>query len=160
MKVIVWPNPAALGSIGVTGINWHYPQWANLTEAEIVAIVIAQDLPKLGLNITETHVVDKVPGDHDCPLVDGRVQCEFRDAWEWTDRISVNMPKARTIHMNRIRVYRNAELEKESGSKDRQPAEIEALFTPERQARLQELRDIPQTFDLAKYRVPGTLKAA
>jgi hypothetical protein len=85
----------------------------------------------------------------------------FRDAWEdAVDMVSTNMPKARVIHMDRIRTVRNIELEKESGSKYRQPEEIEDLFAPEHQARLQTLRDIPQTFSLGGFRTPETLKAA
>ena len=85
----------------------------------------------------------------------------FRDAWEDTGTaVRVNMPKARIIHMDRIRTARNVELEHESGSKFRQPPEIEVLFTAERQTKLKTLRDIPQTFDLSKYRTPTTLKAA
>jgi hypothetical protein len=86
---------------------------------------------------------------------------QFRDAWEWnTAAVAVNMPLARPIHMNRIRVVRNVELVKESGSQYRQPAEIEALFTAGRQRLLQTLRDIPQTFDLSVYTTPEELSAA
>ena len=83
----------------------------------------------------------------------------FRNAWK-DDGVSVtiDMTKAHIIHMNRIRKARNVELEKESGSKFRQPPEIEALFTTERQTRLQALRDIPQTFDLTTD-TPEELKA-
>lgn len=85
----------------------------------------------------------------------------FRNAWEDTGVIvQVNMPKGRLIHMDRIRNVRDAELEKESGSRFRQPPEIEELFTPARKARLRELRDIPQTFDLEPFATPEELKAA
>ena len=85
----------------------------------------------------------------------------FRDAWEETGSVvQVNMPNARLIHMEWIRAARDVELEKESGSRHRQPPEIEAIFTPERQLRLQVLRDIPQTFDLTIYPTPETLKEA
>ena len=85
----------------------------------------------------------------------------LRDAWEDSGTaIRVNMSKARLIHMDRIRRDRDIELERESRSEFRQPAEIEALFTSERQARLRALRDIPQTFDLTGYTTPEALKAA
>ena len=85
----------------------------------------------------------------------------FRDAWECpAGRVVFNMVKARTIHMNKIRLARNSALEVESGSRVRQPAEIEALFTTERKARLQALRDIPQTFSLTTpNNTPNELKA-
>ena len=72
----------------------------------------------------------------------------FRDAWEDTGTgVQVNMPKALVIKIARdIRPVRDEELKKESGSQYRQPPAIEALFTPEKRARLQVLRDIPQTF--------------
>jgi broad specificity polyphosphatase/5'/3'-nucleotidase SurE len=90
---------------------------------------------------------------------DGNDIPTFRDAWEDTGTVvQVNMPKARVIHMDRIRVVRNAELVKESGSKYRQPEEIEVLFTPRHKAKLQELRDIPQTLNL-DVDTPEELKA-
>jgi len=73
----------------------------------------------------------------------------FRNAWECHDEsIDINMPKARGIHMDRIRVVRNAELVKldlaslraiEAGDTDAQ-----ATIATEKQV----LRDIPATFDL------------
>jgi hypothetical protein len=71
-------------------------------------------------------------------------------AWEMdADGLPVvNMPKARGVHMDWIRRARNLELIKVSGSTDRQPPEIERLWTPQRAARLKYLRETPQTFDL------------
>jgi len=84
-------------------------------------------------------------------------------AWEMDvdGRPKINMAKAQRVHMDCIRLVRNRALERESGSRDRQPPEIEALFTPERKARLQALRDIPQTFgpDLARCQTPTELRA-
>ena len=84
-----------------------------------------------------------------------------RDAWEWaTTKVAVTMAKARIIHMDRIRQVRDVELEKldvpflkalESGDTLEQQR-IAALKNT--------LRDIPETFDLAKYRSPATLKAS
>lgn len=85
----------------------------------------------------------------------------FRDAWEdQTTAVIVNMPKARIIHMTRIRKVRDQEL----ASLDVPYLKaLESGDGPEQQriaALKQALRDIPQTFDLAKYRAPNTLKAA
>ena len=83
-------------------------------------------------------------------------------AWEMDvdGRPKVNMVKATNVQMDYSRQVRGKELERESGSRYRQPPEIEALFTPDRQARLEALRDIPQTFDLNGFTTPETLKAA
>ena len=104
------------------------------------------------------YVVDEIdrPG--------GEVNAEndyFFDGWEWlNNRCKVNMPKARIIHMDRIRVVRNAELVKLDVAFMRA---IEAGDVVEQQriaALKQELRDIPQTFDLSSFRTPNTLRAA
>jgi hypothetical protein len=74
----------------------------------------------------------------------------FRDAWEdlGIGSVQVNLPKARGIHMDKIRLVRNNELANldvpfmkalEDGDTDTQ-ATIKI--------KKQELRDIPQTFDL------------
>jgi hypothetical protein len=83
-----------------------------------------------------------------------------RGAWEMdTDGTPrVNMEKARGVHMDAIRLVRNAELEKkdvpfmravESGD-----TEAQAAITEEKKI----LRDIPQTFDLTT-RTPAQLSA-
>lgn len=92
----------------------------------------------------------------------GKSDRAFREAWtddEPGDQIDVNMPKARVIHMDRIRTVRDAELERESGSRSRQPPEIEALFTGERQNKLQALRDVPQKCNLEACTTTGELRA-
>lgn len=83
----------------------------------------------------------------------------FRGAWELTgDVVSVNMPKARVIHMDRIRILRNKKL------KDLDVDYIMALETSD-QANMSEiaalkkiLRDIPQAFDLSVAKTPEELK--
>lgn len=83
----------------------------------------------------------------------------FRDALEDDGvGVSINMDKARAVHLGRIRTIRNEELVKTSGSKYRQPPELEALFTSQRQVLLQDLRDIPTTLDL-NVSTPEELKA-
>ena len=76
----------------------------------------------------------------------------FRDAWCRGDgkSIDVDMPKARTIHMGRIRQVRDAELAR---------LDIEQLKGNDVAAQKQKLRDIPQTFDLTVAATPGELKA-
>jgi len=74
--------------------------------------------------------------------------------------INVNMAKARTIHMNNIRVVRNREL----AAKDITFMRAVEDAAPDAQARLktekQNLRDIPQTFDITTgVDTPEQLKA-
>jgi len=73
---------------------------------------------------------------------------------------TIDMPQARTTHMDRIRVRRNRKLATldapymialETGDTDTQ-----ARIATEKQA----LRDIPQTLDLTVYSTPEELKAA
>jgi len=81
----------------------------------------------------------------------------FFDAWEWNDGCKVNMPKARVIHMDRIRTVRDAELLKLD------VVYLKALETGDtaEQSRIaalkQELRDIPATFNLSTAKTPATL---
>ena len=62
--------------------------------------------------------------------------------------ISVNMTKARAIHMDKIRIMRNAELAKKDISFMRAvesgDTSAQTIIATEKQT----LRDIPQTFDL------------
>jgi len=85
---------------------------------------------------------------------------QFRDAWEWANGVRVNMPRARIIHMDRIRNVRDAELE-QLDVPFMQALEAGDVAEQQRIAGLKQvLRDIPQTFDLSRYRTPATLKSA
>jgi hypothetical protein len=85
----------------------------------------------------------------------------FRDAWVHTGngRCEVDMDRARSIHMDRIRRARDAELAKldvpymKAQERGDQDAMIQIA------AQKQALRDIPQTLDLNAARTPGELKA-
>ena len=86
----------------------------------------------------------------------------FRDSWEdtGTGPVQVNLPKARGIHMDRIRQVRNAELVKKDVDFMRA---IEAGDTSAQStiaAEKQTLRDIPQTYNLSCFKTPEELKAA
>ena len=84
----------------------------------------------------------------------------FRNAWDHGgDRVTVNMDKAREIHLNRIRDARDKkliDLDKETmkalGKKD-------DVFRAAVEAQKQVLRDIPQTIDLTVAKTPEELKA-
>ena len=84
----------------------------------------------------------------------------FRDAVEDTGTsIQVNMPKARVIHMDRIRTVRNAELEKLDGSEQVAIRSGDTLEVDRIRALKTKLADIPQTFDLTLAVTPEELKA-
>lgn len=76
----------------------------------------------------------------------------FRDAWvDGGDQagIVVDMPKAREIHMARIRHTRNVKLKE---------LDIETMKGRDVQSEKQVLRDLPQTFDLSVAQTPEQLK--
>lgn len=83
----------------------------------------------------------------------------FRNAWECPDGVvRVNMPKARGIHMNTIRVVRNAELAAKDITFMRAVEVGDTLSQSTIAIEKQVLRDIPQTFDLTA-RTPEALQA-
>ena len=118
----------------------------GLTEAEALRRIAAKDEPELCL---ECVVIDET----ELPLENAdrgsKVVTDFRDAWVWDgSKIVHDLPKARAIHMDRIRAVRNEELTKrditflravEAGDTDAQ-----ATIAAEKQT----LRDTPQTFDI------------
>ncbi len=94
----------------------------------------------------------------------GKVRPEViaKYAWEMDvdGRPKVNMPKARAIQMDYIRVMRDAELVKFDVPFMR-AVEAGDVVEQTRIATLrQTLRDIPQAFSLSSYTTPETLKAA
>ena len=74
--------------------------------------------------------------------------------------INVNMTKARTIHMDKIREVRNAELAAKDitfmRAVEAGDASAQSTIGTEKQV----LRDIPATFSLDSYADPAALKAA
>ena len=94
----------------------------------------------------------------------------FRDACRYspTKGVVLDLPAARAIHLATIRQVRDAELAKLDilymkalEAPDPDAIGAEQYFRMKEIADLkQALRDIPQTFDLTKYRTPATLKAA
>ena len=93
--------------------------------------------------------IDDIPNDRN-----------FRDAWrDGGSTVEVDMPKARVIHMDRIRVARDAALD--TADNDLKTAEDNndmpeiALIRNRRRT----LRDIPATFDLSGATTPDALDA-
>jgi len=88
------------------------------------------------------------------------VDRRFRNAWtRGAGNIEVDMPKARTIHMDRIRVERDKALAQNDtdfaiAQKGRNVADENRII-----AEAQVLKDIPQTFDLSGATTPEALDA-
>lgn len=118
---------------GSCGVILPSPAWAGTLEE-----LAAKDVPAG----KEWRIVDadKIPADR-----------TFRDAWtddDPTETVDINMPKARDIHMQRIRTMRDIELAK---------LDVEQLKGSDVAAQKQILRDIPQTFDLSQAQTPEQL---
>ena len=85
----------------------------------------------------------------------------FRGAWvDNGTAVIIDMPKARLIHMNRIRVVRNAELVKLDIPHMTALSRGDVVGAAATETQKQVLRDIPHTFSLAGFTTPETLKAA
>jgi len=83
------------------------------------------------------------------PATDVPTDRYFRPVWEDTGTaVQVNMPKARGIHMDKIRVVRNAELAAKDVTFMRAVEAGDASGQSTIATEKQTLRDIPQTFDL------------
>jgi hypothetical protein len=121
---------------------------ADESEDDFVQRIILKDVPA---DATDVRVIDasEVPKDR-----------TFRNAWrQQANELAVDMPKARAIHMDRIRRARQSELERldlewmrAMGRKDQPAADV---F----EAKRERLRNIPQTFDLTGAATPEELGA-
>ena len=108
------------------------------SEDEAIAAIIAKDIPadkqSSAIIIDKSQVPDR----------------KFRDSWKQeSSSVVEDITKARAIHMDRIRVYRNAELAKED-------INYQIAFEQDNNSKKnsvaskkQMLRDIPSTFNLS-----------
>jgi hypothetical protein len=148
----VWVHPVT-GEVWTTGFAWNdATRPPDLSDDEFLAHAMTKLFRDLGLPSDLAYRI--VPSE----VVSAQDQY-FRDCWEDIN-FTVNMTKARDLHMGEIRRVRNAELAKldipwmkavEAGDTSAQ-----AAIASEKQT----LRDIPQTFDLSVYTTPESLKAA
>lgn len=110
--------------------------------------VLAKDVP---LDATDVHIVDSsaVPEDR-----------TYRNAWQLEGKkVSVDMQKARAVHMDKLRKLRDAKLKQldtdyliaDEGGDPAKKAAIKALK--------QKLRDMPENFDLSLAQDPDQLKS-
>tara|TARA_Y100000310_G_scaffold107209_1_gene105690 strand:- start:200 stop:697 length:498 start_codon:yes stop_codon:yes gene_type:complete len=156
MKIILTPNPAPPHNLQRIVYN---PDWlAGMTEDDIIVRVVARNR-EAGLIRDDYWVVDEAD------LPGGAISVEndynyFFDAWEWLgDGCKVNMPKARVIHMGRIRLQRDAALEALDVPFMRAVETGDAAEQQRIAAAKQQLRDIPQTLDLDGCATPEALGA-
>lgn len=117
-------------------------------ESEAISVIMAKDVP-----VDATNIII-------CNATDLPKQENFRDAWErFGVSVRVNMQKAQAMHMNDIRSMRNKKLSELDvlqmraivGQKN---DEINSIENDK-----QNLRDIPETFDLSQAKTPDDLKA-
>jgi len=84
----------------------------------------------------------------------------YRDAWVYaSDKVVVDLPKARNVHLNKIRARRNEKFI-ELGFPVKLDSSLEKAIIPEEtRAILQALRDIPQVLDLSEVNTLEELTA-
>ena len=97
----------------------------------------------------------------ECPIVDLAPIRVFRSAWKVeAGVVDVDMPKARVLHMDAIRVVRNAELVKEDVTFMRAVEDGDTDAQATIKTKKQTLRDLPATFDITTdVDTPEKLKA-
>ena len=153
MKYIITPNPSAPNNLRQISLPYNSGSRTFASEDAMIEHVVTRSKATGLIGADAPHyVVDEsaLPNDH-----------YFFDAWEWVDgAVAVSMAKARVIHMNKIRISRDAELADkdiafmraiEAGDTDAQ-----GTIRTEKQA----LRDIPQNFDITTgVNTPAQLKA-
>ena len=147
MKIFLTPNPEPPYNLMVSSpAYFDRERGEEETDDDVLnrTMLRFREVNNISADV-ESYIVEdtEIPADHECNTL-----CEFFDAWEWKDSgARVNMAKARGIHMDRIREMRDKELAKK---------DIEYMKALEANdgsaatvaAKKQELRDIPQTFDL------------
>lgn len=124
----------------------------NIDEADLAEDFILQRalnlLPPDAIN-PQVITPAEVPGDRN-----------FREAWEHGgSQVSVNMDKARNIHMDRIRVARDAKLAALDVDTMKAVGKGDNVARDAVESQKQALRDIPQTLDLTVAKTPEELKA-
>lgn len=146
MKAIAYTRPDGGISICHPVISKDDPK--GFTEEQALERALKKDIPA---DATNVQVIEKnaIPNDR-----------TFRDAWAQNGKaVHVDMPKARELHMGRLRKMRNEKLDQldkdfNRASGQKKQAEADAI-----EAKRQRLRDMPATFDLSAAKTPDELKA-
>jgi Phage tail assembly chaperone protein len=150
---VIIPAPKARLQLWDEDLKAHVPESDEVFQARIAA----KDVPPDAIGVTPCDVAE-IPADR-----------SYRDAWclpdagdddcaEETTAVAVRMSKAREIQMGSIRWARDARLAALDVTQQRalvakNDAEVQRIETVK-----QELRDIPQSFDLAAAKTPAELR--
>jgi hypothetical protein len=151
-NVAIWTNPLD-GEIKVTGFAWNdATRPPGLTDDEFLAYAMERTFQSFGVSVsTPYRVVDEA--------IPAAKYSLFRAAWTDFD-LTVDMDKARVLHMNDIRKVRNAELVKEDVTFMRAVEDGDTDAQAAIKTKKQTLRDIPATFDITTdVDTPEKLKA-
>jgi hypothetical protein len=132
-----WPMPGATAT------------WAE-TEIEFTQRIVEPTLPLGAYNVTTiTDPDDKIPTDR-----------RYRDAWVLDgDKVVVDMPRARIIHLSRIRRARAKLFPDLDGVWMRETARGHVVEAARIEAERERLRRLPQTLDLESATTPDELHA-
>ncbi len=148
---IILPTEEGIQKLGMEGIaKKDVPTYRSLmfnyeTENEAkIRLGVANLDDNLSYRITTK---DEIPNDR-----------YFRDAWEDNDKIQVCITKARAIHLNRLRVIRNAKLGKLDQDYMRADEENDPELKKEIVNKKKALRDLPNTIDLSIAKTLEELK--
>ena len=148
-KCIVYTNPETGTAAIVHPASLDTARPVGETQEELLARVISRGAVPEGVEYWFIDA-DQVPN----------YDRTFRDAWEClVGTIKVNMPKARAIHMDRIRAARDRELARLDVPYLKALEAGDIALQDQIAAQKQALRDIPQTFKLSGARTPAGLEA-
>lgn len=142
-KVITWTDDSGLTRITVPSHSLVV-RLGGVDNAIAHILTREDSVPKSAINVVVRNHSD-LPADW-----------TFRDAWK--PDLTVDMLKARVIHMNRIRAMRDRELAKLDVEMSRALGKKDVAMADKVETRRQALRDIPQTFALAHASDPNVLK--
>lgn len=113
----------------------------------------------------ENHATDKVPPATSHDIIDttviGAADEYFHGAWTWnttTQAVDVDMPKARTAHMEQLKQLRLQKWDA-MGVPRFMNSSFDSNFSAGDQTTLTSLRDMETAEDLSTYTTPATLKA-
>jgi hypothetical protein len=151
-NVAIWINPLD-GEVKVTGFAWNdWTRPPRLTDDEFLTYAMERTLQSFGVSVsTPYRIVDEA--------IPAAKYSLFRAAWTDLD-LTVDMDKARVLHMDDIRQVRNAELVKEDLNMLKALEAGDSLAQGTVNTKKQTLRDLPATFDITTdVDTPEKLKA-
>lgn len=154
---IIWERPDGGVTVENPAFNDRSRPAGDTDEA-----LIARCKEKTALRLAAKYGGGSVAHDHDVSqLPEPAGDRPFFNAWQWSsspEQVFVDMPTARGIHMDKIRVARNAELATKDITFMRAVEDGDTSAQSTIATEKQTLRDIPQTFDLTTD-TPTQLKA-